>query len=84
MKGGRNRVMLLKDLDRPKDRLQLARDLDLDWKTVEHHVNVLLVNGLIDENAVYGNVKTFELTATGRNVLRVLEDSGRYRNRLSS
>lgn len=74
MKGGKNRVLLLKELSKPKDRLQLAKTLGLDWKTIDYHIDLLLKRGLIHEDFAYGNVKLFELTDIGRIVLNTLEE----------
>lgn len=82
MKGSSNRVMLLRSLGQPKDRLQLARNLSLDWKTVDHHVRVLLENNLIQESIAYGNVRIYQLTTAGRSVLKVLDGSIASNSRL--
>ena len=58
-RGGANRVRLLRALDeRPRNANQLAEDLDLDYKTVRHHLDVLVENDIIrssgdDYGAVY-------------------------------
>ncbi len=41
-RGGANRARILRALDeRPRNANQLAEDLDLDYKTVRHHLEVL-------------------------------------------
>lgn len=58
-RGGKNRVRLLRALDeRPRNANQLAEELDLDYKTVRHHLDVLVDNDVIkssgdDYGAVY-------------------------------
>jgi len=58
-RGGPNRVRLLASLDRrPRNANQLADLLDLDYKTVRHHLDVLVDNGMVrstgdDYGAVY-------------------------------
>jgi DNA-binding transcriptional ArsR family regulator len=58
-RGGKNRVRLLRALDeRPRNANQLAEDLDLDYKTVRHHLDVLVDNDVVkssgdDYGAVY-------------------------------
>jgi DNA-binding transcriptional ArsR family regulator len=58
-RGGANRVRLLRALDeRPRNANQLAEDLDLDYKTVRHHLDVLVENDIVrssgdDYGAVY-------------------------------
>ena len=58
-RGGANRVRLLRAIDeRPRNANKLAEDLDLDYKTVRHHLDVLMDNGIVrssgdDYGAVY-------------------------------
>ncbi|MXR20540.1 ArsR/SmtB family transcription factor [Halobacterium bonnevillei] len=58
-RGGPNRVRLLRAVaDRPRNANQLAEDLDLDYKTVRHHLDVLVDNDIVeasgdDYGAVY-------------------------------
>ncbi|WP_227380800.1 winged helix-turn-helix domain-containing protein [Haladaptatus halobius] len=50
-RGGPNRVRLVHALhERPRNANQLAEDLDLDYKTVRHHLDVLLENNVIDRS----------------------------------
>ena len=47
-RGGANRVRLLRAIDeRPRNANQLAEDLDLDYKTVRHHLDVLVKNDVV-------------------------------------
>ena len=57
-RGGTNRVRILKALDqRPRNANQLAGDLDLDYKTVRHHLDVLMDNGIVENSGdEYGAV----------------------------
>jgi len=59
-RGGPNRARILKALERrPRNANQLAEDLDLDYKTVRHHLDVLLDNGVVDNTGGdYGSVYT--------------------------
>ncbi|WP_137287343.1 ArsR/SmtB family transcription factor [Halorussus salinisoli] len=58
-RGGTNRARILRALDdRPRNANQLAEDLDLDYKTVRHHLDVLMDNDVVrnsgdDYGAVY-------------------------------
>lgn len=58
-RGGPNRVRILRALDeRPRNAHQLAEDLDLAYKTVRHHLDVLVDNDVVratddDYGAVY-------------------------------
>ena len=57
-RGGENRVRILRALDeRPRNPNQLAEDLDLDYKTVRHHLDVLVENGILERGGEgYGAV----------------------------
>ncbi len=74
MKGGPTRTAILRALSAPKDRLQLSRDLGLDWTTIDHHMRTLLRQGLVSEKAVYGKVKIYEITTRGNRALVALQD----------
>jgi len=57
-RGGANRLRLLRALDeRPRNANQLANGLDLDYKTVRHHLDVLVENGIVESSGdEYGAV----------------------------
>ncbi|WP_327052420.1 winged helix-turn-helix domain-containing protein [Halomicrococcus gelatinilyticus] len=57
-RGGANRLRLLRALDeRPRNANQIANDLDLDYKTVRHHLDVLVENGIVESSGdEYGAV----------------------------
>lgn len=47
-RGGPNRTRILDSLDeRPKNANQLANELNLNYKTVEHHLDVLVEKNII-------------------------------------
>jgi len=50
-RGGTNRVRLLRALDdRPRNANQLAENLGLDYKTVRHHLDVLMENDVVERS----------------------------------
>ncbi|MFC7227113.1 winged helix-turn-helix domain-containing protein [Salinirubellus salinus] len=57
-RGGKNRARILRALDeRPRNANQLAEDLDLDYKTIRHHLDVLAENDVVrDSGDDYGAV----------------------------
>lgn len=57
-RGGANRARILRALDeRPRNANQLAEDIDLDYKTVRHHLEVLEENNIVtDSGDGYGKV----------------------------
>ncbi|MEN3047228.1 MAG: winged helix-turn-helix domain-containing protein [Candidatus Caldarchaeales archaeon] len=75
MKGARTRVEILKRLNEPMNRNQLAEELGMDWKTVDRHVEVLGKYGLIE--LVDERGRTYRLTESGRKVLELLEELAR-------
>lgn len=47
-RGGVNRARIIKHLhDRPYNAHQLSIELDLDYKTVRHHIKILVDNNII-------------------------------------
>lgn len=57
-RGGPNRVRILDALDeRPRNANRLAEDLDLDYKTVRHHLDVLVENDIVETSGdEYGSI----------------------------
>ena len=57
-RGGPNRARILRTIERrPRNANQLADALDLDYKTVQHHLEVLLDNDVVDNSGdEYGAV----------------------------
>jgi len=74
MKGGRTRTALLKSLSEPKNKLQLAHELDIDWKAVDGHINKLFEYSLVAEIATVGTCKVYAITEKGRLALEILDE----------
>jgi DNA-binding transcriptional ArsR family regulator len=74
MEGGPTRLSILKALDLPKDRLRLANELSLDWKTVDHHIRVLTEYGFIKATSSYGSVVLYGLTKQGETLLKLMDE----------
>jgi len=50
-RGGENRVRILRAIDeRPRNANKLAEELDLDYKTVRHHLDVLMENDIVENS----------------------------------
>ncbi len=66
-RGGKTRALILKHLnDRSHNAHQLAKILKMDYKTIRHHLDVLIKNGIIikdnnDRTNVYSISKNMEL-----------------------
>jgi predicted transcriptional regulator len=76
MRGAQTRVKLMHSLDSPKNKLQLATALGIDWKAVDKHVHVLEKNGLIEATSTSGTATFYEVTEKGKNLIQVLEQLG--------
>ncbi len=74
MKGGATRIRLLDALEAPKDRLQIAQQLGVDWKTVDRHVQVLSKYGFVHEQAAYGTLRVYEVTPLGKMLLKLFDE----------
>lgn len=73
MRGSQTRLNLMRSLNPPKNKLQLATALGIDWKAVDKHVQVLEKNGLIQAASTNGTATYYEVTDKGRSLLEVLE-----------
>jgi len=81
MKGGKTRIRLLDALSLPKDRLQLAQELGLDWKGVDRHLMLMKKYGFVDDKVAYGKVRMYELTPLGVSLLKLLQELSREERR---
>ena len=87
MKGGATRIKVLNTLATPKDRLQLAQELGVDWKTIDRHVQILNRYGFVSEQAAYGTVRLYQVTPMGKMLLNLfseLDEAPRPENRAGS
>jgi hypothetical protein len=82
MKGGKTRIRLLDALSLPKDRLQLAQELGLDWKGVDRHLVIMKKYGFVDDRVAYGKVRMYQLTPMGASLLRLLQELSREERRV--
>jgi DNA-binding transcriptional ArsR family regulator len=74
MRGSPIRVKLLISIATTKNRLQLANELDVDWKTIDNHMEILTRIGLVEEKAVVGTTRYYVLTERRRRILLLLAD----------
>ena len=75
MKGAKTRLSLLDALSTPRDRLQLAQELGLDWKIIDYHVELLNRCGLVREEQSFGRVRMYRRTDFGGSLLRLIQES---------
>ena len=73
-RGGRNRLRIVHALeDRPRNTNQLSNHLDLNYKTVQHHLEILTENDIVTtEGDSYGQL--YFLTTRMEQNLDVLEE----------
>lgn len=76
-RGGENRMRIVRTLqDRPMNTNQLSNELDLNYKTVQHHLEVLKGNRIVTtEGGNYG--KMYFLTDRMVEHLDILEEVAR-------
>lgn len=74
MKGAQTRLHLLDALSLPKDRLQLAQELEIDWKAVDYQITLLSKYGLVHEEQAFGKVRMYRLTTLGETLLKLLKE----------
>lgn len=72
MRGSQTRIRLLNALSDPKNKLQLAKELEVDWKTIDNHMEMLLQSRLVEERTVVGTTRYYAITASGEKVLSLL------------
>lgn len=74
MRGSSTRIKLLNIIiSEEKNKHQIAKEIGIDWKTVDNHVKMLMQNRLIEEKLV-GASKYYIITPNGRKVLALLSD----------
>lgn len=60
MRGSNSRILILRNLSVvPKNKLQLANELELDWKTVSGHIEMLLEHNLVKETINFWHLSVF-------------------------
>ena len=76
MRGAQTRLRLMRSLSEPRNKLQLAIALGVDWKAVDKHVQMLEKNGLIHASSTKGTATFYELTDKVTRLLQVLDELG--------
>ena len=73
-RGGRNRLRILRALDdQPRNTNQLSNDLNLNYKTVQHHLEILEENDIVTTaGSNYGQL--YFLTDGMMHNLDIMED----------
>jgi DNA-binding HxlR family transcriptional regulator len=74
MRGGGSRLALLRGMQEPKHRQELADITGIDWKEVDRQIGVLEKYGLVKMYAQSGTVQIYQITEQGKLLLNLVED----------
>jgi DNA-binding HxlR family transcriptional regulator len=74
MRGSGRRLQLLRNLEEPKHRFELAKVTGMDWKEVDRQLRVLENYGLARVIAQSGTVKMYQITEQGRVLVKLISD----------
>jgi hypothetical protein len=74
MRGGGSRLALLKGMQVPKHRQELADITGIDWKEVDRQIGVLEKYGLVKMYAQSGTVQIYQITEQGKLLINLIED----------
>lgn len=73
MRGSPVRINILQNLSVPKSRLQLSKELGMDWKSINNHVDILINYNLVKEVVSIGTAKYLIITERGKETLELLK-----------
>jgi predicted transcriptional regulator len=74
MRGGGSRLALLKGMQEPRHRQELADITGIDWKEVDRQIGVLEKYGLVKMYAQSGTVQIYQITEQGKLLLNLISD----------
>jgi hypothetical protein len=73
MRGSDARVKILKSLQDPKSRMQLANELAMHWESVNDHVKILIKYELVRETGSIGTTKYLTISEKGKEIVALVE-----------
>lgn len=74
MGGSDTRIKILRSLYLPKNRLQLAKELEMHWKSIDSHIDVLIKYGLVKEIINFGTSTYLLITDKGKEALELIDN----------
>jgi predicted transcriptional regulator len=74
MRGAKSRLAILRSLDKPRHRSELAGITGLDWKEVDRDLELLEKYGIVALFAESGAIKIYGLTQQGRLLVDLLTE----------
>jgi DNA-binding transcriptional ArsR family regulator len=74
MRGGGSRLLLLRNLDSPRHRSELAELTRIDWREVDRQLSVLEKYGLVKLSIETGTVKLYQVTQQGKLLLNLIQE----------
>jgi DNA-binding MarR family transcriptional regulator len=74
MRGAESRMALLKGMQEPRIRQELANITGIDWKEVDRQVSVMERYGLVKVYAQSGTVTMYRVTELGKMLLNFIEE----------
>ena len=74
MRGGGSRLALLREMQEPRHRQELAEVTGIDWKEVDRQISVLEKYGLVKVYAESGTVRMYHITEQGKLLLGLMAD----------
>ncbi len=80
MRGGGSRITLLKNMETPKNRLELSELTGIDWREVDREVSILEKYGLVKVYAQSGTVKMYQVTDQGKLLMNLVEELSKGAN----
>jgi len=72
MRGSPTRIKILNLLGTPKNKLQLAKEMEMDWKAIDSHIKILIKHSFVEEMATIGTSTFYIISEKGKNLLKLI------------
>ena len=71
-RGGTRRLVIMRSLETPRLRNEIANLTNTDWKEVDRNIKILESVNLVRTQFSHGSVSTYELTANGKRLMDIV------------